>query len=240
MRLVALVLPVLIVASIASPARSSVMIEVDKTTQHMVVTVDGVQRWTWPVSTGRSGHGTPSGTFRAFRLEEDHYSKEWDDAPMPHSIFFTDRGHAIHGSYETRRLGSPASAGCVRLAPENAAKLFALVKERGVTSTKVTLTGSEVLFAQRNPQRAAPVATARRTPTQGDMDRSYYAARGVEYGSRGAVLTPDGYRAPLPRPSYPTDPMYQARRDYYRDAPVYAYPPQYRRPRGIFPFYARD
>jgi lipoprotein-anchoring transpeptidase ErfK/SrfK len=54
-----------------------------------------------------------------------HFSKEWDDAPMPHSIFFTQRGHAIHGSYETPHLGTAASHGCVRLNPGNAAKLFA-------------------------------------------------------------------------------------------------------------------
>ena len=57
-------------------------------------------------------------------MERDHYSKEWDDAPMPHSIFFTTRGHAIHGSFDTKRLGSPASHGCVRLAPANAKRLF--------------------------------------------------------------------------------------------------------------------
>lgn len=151
-----LVLAVYLAACIAgsTAAQAAVTIEIDKTTQRMTVSVDGEQRWTWPVSTGRAGYSTPSGSFRAFRLEEDHYSKEWDDAPMPHSIFFTGKGHAIHGSYETKRIGMPASHGCVRLAPENAAKLFALVKSEGVTNTKVVLTGSETLFAQRRQQPA--------------------------------------------------------------------------------------
>ncbi len=73
-------------------------------------------------------------------MEKDYSSKEWDDAPMPNSIFFTQRGHAIHGSYD-RRLGRPVSHGCVRLNPGNAAKLFSLVERTGVTNTKVVVTG---------------------------------------------------------------------------------------------------
>jgi hypothetical protein len=60
---------------------------------------------------------------------------------MPNSIFFTKIGHAIHGSYETKRLGTPASHGCVRLSPQNAATLYALVKEEGVFNTIVRLKG---------------------------------------------------------------------------------------------------
>jgi hypothetical protein len=126
---------------IAAPAEASILITVDKSTQQMTVAVDGATRWTWPVSTGRSGYDTPSGHFTASRMEASHFSKEWDDAPMPHSIFFTARGHAIHGSYETRYLGSAVSHGCVRLSPGNAAKLYALVQEEGLPNTKIVLTG---------------------------------------------------------------------------------------------------
>ena len=78
----------------------------------MTVAVDGVERYHWPVSTGNPSHETPNGSFRTFRMEEDHFSKEFDDAPMPHSIFFTKVGHAIHGT-EVRR---PARhAGVTRL-----------------------------------------------------------------------------------------------------------------------------
>ena len=137
--------------SLASSAGAAVLITIDKATQQMSVSVDGVRRHTWPVSTGRSGYATPSGTFTPFRLEEDHYSKEWDDAPMPHSIFFTKIGHAIHGSFETKRLGSPASHGCVRLAPPNAATLFELVRAEGLNSTKVVLTGEAPPMVARRP-----------------------------------------------------------------------------------------
>jgi lipoprotein-anchoring transpeptidase ErfK/SrfK len=121
----------------ASPAHARIVISIDTGAQRMSVEVDGAAHWTWPVSTGRPGYRTPKGSYTAFRLERTHFSREWDDAPMPHSIFFTRRGHAIHGSYETKRLGRPVSHGCVRLHPVNAARLFRLVESRGVTDATV-------------------------------------------------------------------------------------------------------
>src|SRR6185295_8162521 len=125
----------------ALPAHAAVLITVDKSTQQMTVAVDGRPLYQWPVSTGKAGYDTPNGKFKAFRMERDHFSKEWDEAPMPFSIFFTQKGHAIHGSLDTKRLGSPASHGCVRLLPANAQKLFALVEQEGVLNTTVVLTG---------------------------------------------------------------------------------------------------
>lgn len=145
----------------SSAARAGILITVDKAAQQMTVAVDGEPRWTWPVSTGRRGYDTPGGSFRPFRMEEDHYSKEWDEAPMPYAIFFTMQGHAIHGSFETRNLGRRASHGCVRLAPKNAAKLFALVKREGVSNARVVVIGdpnAPVVAKRRAP---APVQEAR-------------------------------------------------------------------------------
>jgi lipoprotein-anchoring transpeptidase ErfK/SrfK len=122
-------------------AAANVVITIDKSTQHMTVAVDGATRWRWPVSTGARGYDTPNGSYTAFRMGKEYSSKEWDDAPMPNSIFFTQRGHAIHGSYD-KRLGKPVSHGCVRLNPGNAAKLYSLVESQGVTNTKVIVTGS--------------------------------------------------------------------------------------------------
>ena len=106
---------------------STILINVDKTKQQMTVFLDGVESYNWPVSTGKAGYSTPSGTFTATSMNEIWYSKEWDNAPMPHAIFFMKDGHAIHGSYEVKNLGKPASHGCVRISPENAATLYALV-----------------------------------------------------------------------------------------------------------------
>src|SRR5215203_6695455 len=141
-----------LVACSAAPA--ALLIQVDKSTQTLTVTRDGQTLHTWPVSTGKTGYATPSGSFTTFRMEKEHFSKEWDDAPMPHSIFFTKQGHAIHGSFETRRLGTAASHGCVRLSPANAKVLFALVKAEGMGNTKVVLTGQAPPMIARRP--AAP------------------------------------------------------------------------------------
>jgi hypothetical protein len=74
-------------------------------------------------------------------MNEIWYSKQWDNSPMPHSIFFMKDGHAVHGSYEVKNLGKPASHGCVRISPENATTLYALVKENGLENTQVVLSG---------------------------------------------------------------------------------------------------
>ena len=108
----------------------------------MTVTVNGHVRYRWRVSTGATKYSTPPGSYKPFRMERMHYSREWDNAGMPHSIFFSSRGHAIHGS-DHPRLGTPASHGCVRLSLGNAATLFALVSARGVSNTKVVVRGPD-------------------------------------------------------------------------------------------------
>jgi hypothetical protein len=143
-----------------TPAWARVDITVDKNNQLLTVAVDGVQRYQWPVSTGIPSHETPNGSFRTFRMEADHFSKEFDDAPMPHSIFFTKIGHAIHGTDSESRLGMPASHGCVRLSKANATTLYELVEKEGVLNTTVTLTGSSQVALARNPRRNTAVARA--------------------------------------------------------------------------------
>ena len=138
----ALLVTFILACGTISPAFAKVLIQIDKPTQRMTVSVDGQVRYRWPVSTGANGYSTPTGSFVAFRMVRMHYSQEWDNAGMPHSIFFTKRGHAIHGSNHPR-LGSPASHGCVRLSLTNAATLYELVGAYGVTGTKVVVKGSD-------------------------------------------------------------------------------------------------
>lgn len=123
-------------------AGSAVLVNIDKTNQKMTVFLDGIKKYEWPVSTGKAGYSTPSGTYTATSMNEIWYSKQWDNAPMPHSIFFMKDGHAIHGSNDVKNLGYPASHGCVRIAPENAAALYALVVKNGMQNTQVVLTGT--------------------------------------------------------------------------------------------------
>ncbi len=135
----ALLVPLMFGASAA--LATTVDISISKKSQKMTVTVDGEQEYVWPVSTGARGYDTPSGNYKPFRMEADHFSQEWDDAPMPNSIFFTPEGHAIHGSFHTKSLGIRASHGCVRLAPANAAKLYALVQKAGMKNTTIEING---------------------------------------------------------------------------------------------------
>jgi lipoprotein-anchoring transpeptidase ErfK/SrfK len=107
------------------------VISVDKSSQRMEVIVNGAHRYTWPVSTGI--RGTPSGTYRPQSLDRNHRSSMYGNAPMPYAIFYSGN-FAIHGTTQISRLGGPASHGCIRLHPSNAAVLFALVqRERGDT-----------------------------------------------------------------------------------------------------------
>jgi hypothetical protein len=133
----------LVALAFGQAARADIQISVDKSTQRMTVTVDGQTRYRWPVSTGRPGYETPSGAFRPFRMDISHRSEEWDNAPMPYSIFFTGGGDAVHGTYEVRGLGRAVSHGCVRISVKNAAILWSLVTREQMASTIVEIHGSD-------------------------------------------------------------------------------------------------
>jgi len=221
--------------------QAKVAITVDKDNQQMTVAVDGVETYRWPVSSGLPSYETPNGSFRAFRMEEDHYSKEFDEAPMPHSIFFTKIGHAIHGTDSVNRLGSPASHGCVRLSRDNAAKLFALVREQGVLNTTVTLSGSSQVAMARNPRPRGNTAEARRAPLP-QYEQQYDSA------GYFVVITPPAQRvAPVaraddgyiyPADGYSNEARYPAPGRRVYDTQAYQQPapqPQYYGNRGYAP-----
>jgi lipoprotein-anchoring transpeptidase ErfK/SrfK len=128
-----------IIAGLAlTPALADVVVQIDKSSQRMSVSVDGATRYTWPVSTGRDGYGTPSGTYHPQSMARHYFSKKYYNAPMPHAIFFY-YGFAIHGTNDIARLGGPASHGCVRLHPSHAAALFALVERNGPRNTTIQI-----------------------------------------------------------------------------------------------------
>ena len=193
--------------AVGGTARAEILIKIDKSTQRMTVVRHGATVYSWPVSTGRTAYATPSGSYTAFRMEADHYSKEWDDAPMPHSIFFTKIGHAIHGSYDTKKLGMPASHGCVRISPAHAATLFALVKQGGLGNTKVVLTGSkQVALAQRGvrvPHLQPPLDLSagyerKNAPQYADPATTYPYLDDTQrlYTNRNVEFTPQDFAQP--------------------------------------------
>ena len=199
----------------ASAAQADVLIRVDKSAQIMTVDVDGAQRYAWPVSTGLSQYDTPAGEFKPFRMEKDHFSREWDDAPMPHSIFFTTEGHAIHGSGHVKNLGRPASHGCVRLSPANAATLFALVRQQKMANTRVVLTGEVPRTNELVAKRGETLRDSGRDNTGSIMQDEDFT--GALPGQRKLRVTRDGWREiPNQREYFYTERRYDAPRRYYR------------------------
>jgi len=184
----------------AGAQRVAVLVTIDKSSQRMTVSVNGEEKYEWPVSTGRPGYSTPSGTYTATSMNEIWYSKQWDNSPMPHSVFFIKDGHAIHGTLEVKNLGRPVSHGCVRLAPKNAAILYALVKENGLQNTQVVVTGvtaggeygeyndaADEETSPRDEYRAARVQTRPRGVYVGRSSSApyYYGSQGY-YGNNGS------------------------------------------------------
>ena len=197
--------------SLAAPAQAAIVVNIDKSAQRMTVAVDGATRYIWPVSTGRAGYDTPNGTFRVNRMDADHLSQEWDNAPMPHTMFFDMHGHAIHGFFDVKHLGSPVSHGCVRLAPANAATLFALVQGQGMSQTTVVVSGQA-------PARGGEEMARRRAPTQ-------------QVAAQPAQAAPPGYDyQPAPPQPYPAQ-AYGQPQTYYRQVQQPAYPPP---PQGYY------
>jgi lipoprotein-anchoring transpeptidase ErfK/SrfK len=232
----------------AAPARADLLIKVDKSTQQMTVSEDGQQLYVWPVSTGIARYDTPSGAYTPFRKEKEHFSKEWDDAPMPYSIFFTMKGHAIHGTNHSS-LGHPASHGCVRLSVQHAAILWDLVAKEKMAHTTVLLTGKipgeapavargaprpQPDYAVQQPQQGYQVQQgyAVQQPQQGYQAQQGYAARQQDQDDQDGDQVASVPQQTYGRSGWAVDQY--GRRYYYREQPQ---PYDDQRPRGFFPFF---
>ena len=117
---------------------ASLVARVDVSSQTMTISQYGRVIYSWPVSTARQGYITPRGNYRPTRLHRMWYSRKYEMSPMPWSVFFRG-GYAIHGTNAVRRLGTPASHGCIRLHTSNAATFYALVKHVGPGNTRIVV-----------------------------------------------------------------------------------------------------
>jgi hypothetical protein len=196
----------------ASSVEARLDLYVDKTTQRIAVVQDGYMRYIWPVSTGRDGYATPNGVYAPERLERNWFSKAYYDSPMPYSIFFHN-GYAIHGSYDIARLGGPASHGCIRLYPQHAAILFAMVEQEGPANTTIVVGGGGQPLPQvaRRPDMDGPSRPV--DPGDGGFAGGAYPVRprpmpyygpddygdaGRPRGDRGQPVTRGDYRPLVP------------------------------------------
>lgn len=130
--------PLQLAALGTTPPGEQIVARIDLSDQRMYVYVGERLKHTFAVSTGASGYGTPTGRYQAEWLSPNHRSRKYNNAPMPWAVFFHE-GYAVHGTTEIRRLGRPASHGCVRLHPDNAKTFFTLVKAHGMDATLITI-----------------------------------------------------------------------------------------------------
>ena len=197
-------------------AQAGIVVTVNKTTQRLSVSINGEPRYEWPVSTARWGYRTPNGTYRPERLERQWYSRKYDMSPMPYSIFF-DGGYAIHGSYEISRIGRPASHGCIRLNPRNAAVLYSLVRAH-VDDTRIVVKGvgasewREQAHERARYERPVVRETARREqPVVRESERGERRVARERWRQRGDDSFESGFND---GPDYDAPPQYQPRREY--------------------------
>lgn len=139
---------------------AEIVVSIDKSSQSMVILVDGVEQHKWVVSTGVGG-GPHVGSYRPGRMERKWFSRKYNMAPMPYSIFF-DGNYAIHGTTKISQLGRRASKGCVRLHPANAAILFDLVRSQGVGNTTIVISNTTHVAARVVPIAPVPETDGRK------------------------------------------------------------------------------
>ncbi len=177
----------LLAGAASRPAAADVLVSVSKTSQRMAVMVDGSVRYNWLVSTGRGRYITPSGAYQPQWMARKWRSKQYGNAPMPHSIFFHN-GYAVHGTTEVSNLGRVASHGCVRLHPENAAKLYALIQDQ-MGSTRIVVSNDAIDVP--GPAPAQPPKKPSRAVAEADIEPEISSAP-----KQAELLTPEIPSAP--------------------------------------------
>lgn len=115
-----------------------IYINIDRSRQTMDVYKGDQLIYSWLCSTGKAGYVTPYGDFNPYYTVRMHYSKQWDNSPMPYSVFF-HHGFAIHGTNYVRSLGRRASHGCVRLSERNAKKIYNLARKYGYKRVHINI-----------------------------------------------------------------------------------------------------
>ncbi|MBN9453697.1 MAG: L,D-transpeptidase [Bosea sp.] len=213
MRRVLGILAVLFLSAFAGTAHAGVDVRVDIVAQRMTVTTTDGEVYDWKISSGRKGFRSPNGVYRPTRLEKNWYSRKYGGA-MPHSVFFRG-GYAIHGTTAVGALGRPASHGCIRLHPANAAKLFALVKKYGSSQTRIALNGAAPDNLSRFAKASSPTKAklAKASPSKHKIAKAKQRSHAISVAqrrggnweaARGQILL----RPALPAGAYGYQPYY--------------------------------
>ncbi len=195
-----------------TPPPVTLVAKIDLTTQRLTVTENGKAKYTWPISSGAAGFETPTGNFKPQWSAKLWHSRKYDMAPMPHAVFFNG-GIATHATQSIGMLGRPASHGCIRLSPTNAAIFYGLVQRHSMAQTRIHVSGSPRF---NKPSNDAIASRNERQPM-----RPRYAA--YSSGSGSAFFS-----GPVPQVQYSQS---QYRPVQYR--PVQHAPVQYRQVRYV-------
>src|SRR5690242_16336699 len=126
------------------------LVIVNLATQRLIVFRNGVPIGASTVSSGKDGYETPTGVFTVLQKAKEHYSKTYDNAPMPNMQRLTWKGIALHAG---KLPGYPASHGCIRLPQKFSSLLF------GATNVGMTVV---ITSLDVTPQRSSPPALAMR------------------------------------------------------------------------------
>lgn len=158
-------------------------VSINLASQNMVVSENGSVKYSWPISSGTAEFPTPRGTFRPQWSAKMWYSRKYDMAPMPHAVFIHG-GVAVHATQHVSRLGSPASHGCIRLAPGNARTFYNLVHRHGMKMTRVSIHGT--------PKYRAPAMASRKkaTPQQYAQNTGDWWFSGPSYSKPVSAYDP--------------------------------------------------
>jgi L,D-transpeptidase catalytic domain len=180
--------------------------DVNLTTQQLTVSSGGKTLHVWPISSGVREFATPTGSFRPQWMAKMWFSKQYDDAPMPHSVFFNG-GIATHATQSVGRLGNPASHGCIRLAPAAAATFYGLVQKHGLLATRIVVRGTPKFRDELAAKRQRPLDPSRSLEPQ---ERTARYDRPYGYGS---------YANTRPSGNYGYAPVYRPSSGYYAQTP---------------------
>lgn len=176
------------------PLPPTLVARINLPTQTMTVVANGKTIHTWRVSSGAPGYATPPGTFRPGWMAKNWRSRQYDDAPMPYSVFFNG-GIAVHGTMNPGSLGRAASHGCVRLATSNAAVFFNLVSRHGMDRTRIIVQGPQP------SGRSDMVASRARPRGQRASNEWVYVQQGSRGMQRASISRYDSYGyTPAPKP----------------------------------------
>ncbi len=131
--------------------------------QTMSVYRNGILIGRSTVSTGTKGNATPGGVFSILEKKDEHYSKKYDNAPMPYMQRLTWTGIAMHSG---NLPGYPASHGCIRLPYDFSQLLFS-----------ATAKGGTVVVADGHARTAPRIESRHAAGTEGLLARDGAPAR---------------------------------------------------------------